>query len=245
MTMSQTKSAVSFNTVFNVLILVGMAIAVIVTNYFKITSAESGKLMLVIASIGAIMGVLNTVLSANGSIWTFLFGVLDVSIYSIALFQSGYLGNAALHVLYFLPMQFVGFFSWKKRGAHGSTQVKARRLDVKGWLISGGAFLAGTFVAYLVLAFIDNTEDAVGFLKTGVMLDAVVMGLNILGQVLMSLAYADQWYMWIMVNIFSIWMWVHKIEDSYSTIYIVKYAFYFLNSLNGLRIWLKLSRKDS
>lgn len=234
----------TLNTIINVLILVGMIIAVIVTNYFKISSADSGKVMLIVASVGAIAGVLNTVLSANGNIWTFLFGVLDVTIYSVALFQSGYVGNAALHVLYFLPMQFVGFFNWKKRGAHGSEQVQARRLDARSWLITGVAFLVGTIVAYLILGFVDSKETAEGFLKTAVLLDAVVMGLNILGQVLMSLAYADQWFIWILVNVFSIWMWLHKIDNSYSTIYIVKYSFYFLNSLNGLRIWWKLSRPN-
>lgn len=241
---SSVKKGVSFNTIFNILILVGMTIAVAITNYNKITAADSGKLMLVIASIGALMGVMNNVLSANGSILTFIFGVLDVTIYSIALFQSGYIGNAALHVLYFLPMQFVGFFNWKKRGAHGSEKVKARRLDLKGWAIAGGAFLIGSLIAYVILGFIDNKDAATGFIKTGVMLDALVMGLNILGQVLMSYAFADQWYAWILVNILSICMWVHKIDSSYSTIYIVKYSFYFLNSLNGLRIWLNLSRKD-
>jgi len=240
------KKGISFNTIFNILILIGMTIAVVITNYNKIAAADSGRVMLIIASVGALAGVMNNVLSANGSILTFIFGVLDVAIYSIALFQSGYVGNAALHVLYFLPMQFVGFINWKKRGAHGSEQVKARRLDLKGWAIAGGAFLLGSIIAYLILGFVDNRSvvEAEGFIKTGVMLDALVMGLNILGQVLLSYAFADQWYAWILVNILSICMWVHKIDSSYSTIYIVKYSFYFLNSLNGLRIWLNLSRKD-
>ena len=39
--------------------------------------------------------------------------------------------------------------------------------------------------------------------KFKILLDAVVMILNIAGQVLMSLAFMEQWYIWILVNISS------------------------------------------
>jgi len=45
------------------------------------------------------------------------------------------------------------------------------------------------------------------------------------------------------VNIFSICLWVSS-DKSFAPVYIVKYAFYLINSINGLRIWLNLSRKD-
>jgi len=70
---------------------------------------------------------------------------------------------------------------------------------------------------------------------------------NILGQLLMSMAYMEQWIFWIGVNITSVLMWVstlHGASDSFALIYIIKYSFYLLNSLNGLRIWLRLSRKS-
>ena len=38
--------------------------------------------MLALASIGALTGVMNSVLSANGNIWTFLFGIIDVTVAS-------------------------------------------------------------------------------------------------------------------------------------------------------------------
>ena len=79
-----------------------------------------------------------------------------------------------------------------------------------------------------------------------ILLDASVVVLNILGQVLMSFAFAEQWYVWILVNIFSILLWTNRLVSpeatSYTMVMLVKYIFYFVNSLNGLRIWLKLSR---
>ena len=86
-------------------------------------------------------------------------------------------------------------------------------------------------------------------MKWLVFLDAFSMMCNILGQYLLSTAYMDQWYFWIAVNVSTILMWVLTLrqdpDSAFAHIYIVKYSFYLLNSLNGLRIWLKLSRAET
>jgi nicotinamide mononucleotide transporter len=203
--------------------------------------------MLLISAFGSLMGVLCTVLSANGKILTFLFGLIDVSIYGAMCLVGARYGNAALHLLYFLPMQFVGFFQWKKRGAKADNEVKARRLSGKQWMLYGGLFLAGLIIAYFILLAMDKTEAA-GVVKWLVFMDAFSMMCNLIGQFLLSTAYMDQWFFWIGVNVSTIIMWVLTLRQdpssAYATIYIVKYSFYLLNSLNGLRIWLNLSRQQ-
>ena len=51
------------------------------------------------------------------------------------------------------------------------------------------------------------------------------------------------------MNVSTILMWVLTIrqepDSAFAHIYIVKYSFYLLNSLNGLRIWLNLSRPET
>lgn len=83
-------------------------------------------------------------------------------------------------------------------------------------------------------------------LKLGILSDAMSTVCNIMGQLLMSTAYMEQWVFWIGVNVSSVVMWALTLSssphDSYALIYLVKYSFYLLNSLNGLRIWLALSR---
>ena len=155
-------------------------------------------------------------------------------------------GNAALHLLYFLPMQVIGFVQWKKRGAGEGKQVHARRLDGRKWLLYGSIFLVGLVIAYFVLCALDKTEAA-GVVRWLVLTDALSMMCNVLGQYLMSTAYMEQWIFWIGVNIASVVMWVLTLrqtpDSSYALIYVVKYSFYLLNSLNGLRIWLALSKE--
>ena len=238
----------TFNKWFNTFILVGMAVVTVVVTAIKFQSAENGRAMLVISAFGSLMGVLSTVCAANGRILTFLFGLIDVTIYGVMCLIGTRYGNAALHLLYFLPMQFVGYFQWKKRGAHAEEKVRARRLDGKQWLLYGGIFLVGLIAAYFILAALDKTEAA-GIVKWLVVMDAFSMMCNILGQYLLSTAYMDQWFFWIGVNVSTIIMWVLTLradpDSAFATIYVVKYSFYLLNSLNGLRIWLNLSRQES
>ena len=237
-----------FNKWFSAFILVGMAVVTVVVTAIKFRDADSGRAMLLISAFGSLMGVLCTVLVANGRILNFLFGILDVSIYGAMCLVGTRYGNAALHLLYFLPMQFVGYFQWKKRGAHEQKKVQARRLTGKQWLLYGSLFLAGLIAAYFILSALDKTEAA-GVVKWLVFLDAFSMMCNILGQYLLSTAYMEQWVFWIAVNVSTILMWVLTLrqnpDTAFAHIYIVKYSFYLLNSLNGLRIWLKLSRAET
>ena len=236
-----------FNKAFNTFVLVGMAVVTVLVTAIKFRSAENGQWLLVISALGSLMGVLSTVLSANGRILTFLFGFIDVSIYGAMCLAGARYGNAALHLLYFLPMQFIGFFQWKKRGTDGGSEVKARRLSGKQWMLFGSLFLAGLVIAYFVLAAMDKTEAA-GVVKWLVLMDAFSMMCNLVGQYLLSTAYMDQWFFWIGVNVASVAMWVLTLREdassAYAVIYVVKYSFYFINSLNGLRIWLRLSRPE-
>ena len=238
-----------FNKWFSAFILIGMTVALVLTTAIKFGSATDGRGWLLLAAFGSLMGVLATVCSANGRIITFFFGLLDVAIYGAMCLMnwrdggSG-LGNAVLHFAYFVPMQFVGFAQWRKRGSNRSGQVKARRLNGRQWAILGPAVVASTVVLYLIIARFDRSA-AEGFLKLAVVLDVLPLVCNIFGQALMSTAYREQWFFWIGVNIFSIWMWSRTMATgggSYSAIYIVKYSFYLINSLNGLRIWHNLSK---
>lgn len=248
MTLTEEK----FNRYFSAFILVGMTAALILTTIIKLGAVDSGAsswstFWLIFSAVGSLCGVIATVLSANGKIATFVFGFFDVAMYAIACFVSSRYGNAALHVLYFVPMQFVGMYQWRLRGAKGSEKPKAKRLTGKQWALYMLAFAAGSIVAYFILAQFDKSA-AEGFIKVAVVLDVLPLMCNILGQLLMSTAYMEQWIFWIGVNIASIIMWsatLRETGDSYALIYIIKYSFYMLNSINGLRVWIGMSRPEN
>lgn len=233
-----------FNKWFNVFILAGMTLVMIATTAVKLAQDDAGAAMLLVAAFGSLMGVLSTVCSANAKILTFLFGFFDVAIYGAMCFMSHNYGNGALHLAYFLPMQFIGFWQWRRRGASSSGGIRARRLSGKQRLLWSLVFLAGLAVTYFVLLHFGET-DAASVVKLAIFMDAFSTICNIIGQLLMSTAYMEQWIFWIGVNVASVVMWIAtldgKADSDFAFIYVVKYSFYLLNSLNGLRIWLKLS----
>lgn len=245
----------TFNKWFNVFILAGMTIAVCCASALKFSDPEASRFMLLLSAFGALMGVASTVLSANGIIWTFVFGLIDVCIYSFNLFQQTPVpvGTLLLHVLYFIPMEFIGFFQWKnKHGASGSKPVEARRLSSKGWLytiiLTVVVYALSFLLSFFVSAYSAGVYDPSSVNTAKVLLDAAMTTSNIVALVLMTMAYMEQWYLWTLVNVSSVIFWAVTLAgdpaNGASVVYLVKYVFYFINGMNGIRIWLSLSRRN-
>ena len=227
--------------------MIGMSIAVCAVTAFKLGSTDAGKTLLLLSAFGSLMGVVGTVTSATGHIITFLFGFFDVSVYGVVCLINWYnggagLGNGLLHLIYFVPMQFIGLYQWKKRESSRG-QVQARRFSGRQWPLCIAVFAVLSVGIYLLLSHFDRSA-ASSFFKIAVVLDTIPVVCNIIGQFLMSTAYMEQWIFWIAVNIASILLWSTsyiKSGDSFTLIYIIKYIFYLLNCCNGLRIWYNLS----
>ncbi len=236
-----------FNKYFNIFILAGMTLSMILMTIYKLRTGESDAVMVLFAAFGSLMGVLSTVCSANARILTFLFGFFDVAIYGVMCIYGANYGNAALHLLYFLPMQFIGFWQWQKRGASAKEKPKARRFASRQWLLYSLLFLAGLVIAYIILSEV-APDDNLKILRIAILMDAFSTMCNILGQMLMSMAFMEQWIFWIGVNVSTVIMWSVRLSQEpssdYALIYIIKYVFYLINSFNGLRIWLALSKPD-
>lgn len=228
---------------FSVFIVLGMTVMISIAT-FKGYGGAGDKTLFLLSAVASILGGLSCVLSSNGLIINFLFGLINVIIYGTTCLVTGKYGIAALTLLYQLPMQVVGIFQWKKLGHSQERGVNARRLTAgRRWTIAG-VFIISSAILYFILLRFDTTGET-GFIKYLVLTDALVVMCNVFGQFLMSMAYMEQWLFWIGVNVFTLAMWkVDKgsVGSSYAQIYIFKYMFYLLNSLNGLRIWLKLSR---
>jgi len=228
----------TFNKWFNAFILGGMSLALILATVLKFEESETGRWLLLISAFGSLMGVLSSVLSANGKIWTFIFGLVNVGIYTAMCFVGAKYGNALLHALYTLPMQFVGISQWRRRPVRDDERVSARRLSGRQRFFAGLVLVAGSLAAWVILRRFSSSDTA--------LFDSISVVCNLIGQFLMSTAYMEQWFFWIGVNVASILMWSLSLRSdpgsSYALIYVIKYSFYLINSFNGVRIWLALSR---
>lgn len=197
----------------------------------------------VLGSMAAITGVLCVVLVAKGSIWNYLFGLVNVSLYAYISYKASLYGDAALNALYYLPMQFVGWWQWRRRGAAMSAaeagdsgvQVKARRFT---WKQRAILFL-GCAVAVVAVGFLlKHVGDPQPFK------DSTTTVLSIVAQMLMALAFMEQWALWIITNIVSVVMWCVCVSrgEAHAGVIVIMWVFYLLNSINGMRVWMKLSK---
>ncbi|MBE6218284.1 MAG: nicotinamide mononucleotide transporter [Bacteroidales bacterium] len=200
----------------------------------------------VVGSVASVAGVLCVVLVAKGSIWNYLFGIVNVSLYAYISYMASLYGDAALNAFYYVPMQFIGWWQWRKRGAAVSeadargngVQVKARRFTTKQRLILAAGCLAAVVAGGFVLRYFGDPQP---------FKDSTTTVLSIIAQALMALAFMEQWALWIITNIVSVVMWVICVVrgEAHAAVMVIMWSFYLLNSINGFRVWLKLSAPDT
>lgn len=190
-----------------------------------------------LSAIATVSGVLCVVLVAKGHISNYLFGLIQVSLYTYLSWGVGYWGEVALNGLYYVPMQFIGFFMWSKRTREGSrTRVKAKNLTTKQRLILAVVCLFLTVAGALVLDHFDDPAPV---------LDSATTFLSIVAMYLMVKTYSEQWYLWILVNLATITMWGMAFfrENQPGHLVIASmWCVYLLNSIHGLAVWKRAAK---
>ena len=219
-----------------------LIVGVIVTNVLY--SLLSGNID-IIGSVAGVAGVLCVVLVAKGSIWNYVFGVVNVSLYAYISYKTSLYGDAGLNALYYFPMQFIGWWQWRKRGAAmsrnetggQSVQVKARRFNWMQRILLFAGCAAAVIAGGFLLKCLGDPQP---------FKDSTTTVLSIVAQALMALAFMEQWVLWIITNIVSVAMWCVCVArgDAHAAVMVIMWVFYLLNSLNGLRVWLTLSRSS-
>lgn len=220
-----------------------LIVGVIATNI--IYSLLSGNVD-VVGSVAGVAGVLCVVLVAKGSIWNYLFGIVNVTMYAWISYKAALYGDAALNAFYYVPMQFIGWWQWRKRGAAVSeAEAGGRSVQVNARRFTWGQralLVAGCLVAVIAVGFLlKRLGDPQPFK------DSTTTVLSIVAQALMALAFMEQWALWIITNVVSVVMWSICVArgEAHAAVMVIMWVFYLLNSINGLRVWIGLSRKGS
>lgn len=238
-----------FNKWFSSILMGLMVVTIGIATIYKLQEPQARTVFIIVVALGSVMGVASSVLSANGIIWTFLFGLLDIACCLIVDADNGIWGDFTMHLVYLLPMQLIGIWQWRKLGATKDKEVTARRLTSRQrWIVFGSvvAGLAAVYGILIAIKFYTVAPEEIN--RTQVFADAARTTFNIAGQILMSLAFYEQWHLWILVNIASIVLWgstmLSSAASSYTVVMFIKYCFYLVNSLNGLRVWYRLSQTE-
>ena len=187
----------------------------------------------------SLTGMLCVVLTAKGKISSFYWGLINILTYSYVAYQSAYYGDVGLNMLYFLPMTFFGIYFWSKnsRKKQQSKTVIVKKLSWRSkaiWFI--GSLIALYFFG-LILKAIHGTLPFV---------DSTTTIFSIVATILLTKRYSDQWFYWIMVDIWSIVMWAYIfIRDGNQISMLVMWSAFLANAIYGYYNWRKLEKEQN
>ncbi len=152
----------------------------------------------IIGIISATTGVACVVCTGKGKLSSYIFGLINCILYAIISYKAKLYGETMLNVVYYIPMQFVGFYIWSKNMNKETNEVKKRHMNCKKrifWLLMMIVF---TVLYGLILKYLN---DAMPFVDSFTTISSVIAMIISVGM------YSEQWWIWILVDIFSVYMW--------------------------------------
>ncbi len=187
-----------------------------------------------LALLSGITGIISVVLCAKGKIENYPFGLVQVITYGFICYEAKIYGETMYNII-MVPIIIFGFFSWKNNMADSGEEVRARNLSPRGWLV----LIAGTAVA--IFAY----NSVLGFLGgEHTIIDSATTTMSLIAAFLMLARYSEQWILWIVVNVGSVFLWVLLLMegDSSAITMIVMWSAYLLNAIYGYINWRKLAQ---
>lgn len=181
----------------------------------------------------SLTGMLCVVLVNKQKISNYFFGVINTALYAYIAYNSQLYGEFMLNAFLYFPMQFIGFYFWNKNkiSTGGESVLEVKRLTKKGWM-----YVAGTVA--LVGVLYGTFLHMIGSQQAGV--DGFAVVLSITAQFLMLKRYAEQWLLWITVNILTIILWLNVfLHDGGNVTVLVMWIAYLMNSIMGWMNWSK------
>lgn len=148
--------------------------------------------------ISATTGVACVVLTGKGKLSAYVFGLVNCLLYAIIAYKAKLYGETMLNALYYIPMQFVGFYIWNKHMNKENHEVKKIHMKNKNRILWALAMILGTVIYGFILKALG---DAMPFV------DSFTTVSSVIAMIVSVKMYAEQWWIWILVDVFSVYMW--------------------------------------
>lgn len=148
--------------------------------------------------ISATTGVACVVCTGKGKLSAYIFGLINCVLYAIISYKAHLYGETMLNAIYYVPMQFIGFYIWSKNMNKETNEVKKRHMSNKSRFLWLFIMIIATIVYGLILK---SLKDAMPFVDSFTTVSSVV------AMIVSVKMYSEQWWIWILVDIFSVYMW--------------------------------------
>lgn len=188
-----------------------------------------------ISSVAAITGVWCVITTGKGKRISFIFGTVNTILYSILAWQASFYGELTLNVLYYIPMNFVGFYFWNKHLNDSNDEVSKKELKFNEKLV---------FFPLIVFCTIGYGFVLKKFGGASPFIDSMSTVFAVFAQILCTKRCKEQWYLWIIVNITNVVLWTTDcLRGNNSYLMILMWSVYLFNAIIMCVKWTKEAKE--
>lgn len=206
-----------------------------------------------IEAIGTLAGLLCIWLASREKIINYLFGLINVTLFAIIFFQIQLYASLLLQ-LFFFAANLYGWYAWSRQnGSEAALQIRwLPRSKAIGW--GAGSLIAiALMTVWIDPVFAFLTELAVVLMQAlGLQVtmpelqpdafpfwDSTMMVLSIVAMILMTRKYVENWLLWVVIDVISVWIFAR--QGVYAMA--LEYLILTLIALNGSWLWIKSARQ--
>ncbi|WP_439424982.1 nicotinamide riboside transporter PnuC [Oenococcus alcoholitolerans] len=187
-----------------------------------------------VSYIGLFTGVtqiISLILCDQGRITTYFWESLSAGAWLITDIENRLIGDIYSQVFYFV-MQFVGIYVWGKR-----IDRQSKGIELKSRKMTWQQGLFWFFASLVIYAIVLYTSKRLN--GTQIYLDATLLPLGIVGQVLMTYGYRSQWIAWIALDVINVIVWFNqlKVSSPASLSMLVLQVLMTVNAVYGAYMW--------
>ncbi len=186
--------------------------------------------------IGTLVGVIYLWLEYRASIYLWVASIIMPAIYLYVYYNAGLYADFGINI-YYLLIALYGWAAWRY-GFHlfGSKKKEEKELAITHTPKRVWGKLALTYIAaqcVITYILVNHTDSTVPWW------DSFTTALSIVGMWMLARKYIEQWWVWLVVDAVSAWLYIYK--GLYFTA--VLYAVYAIISIFGYFKWRKLMQK--
>ena len=181
--------------------------------------------------LGDLTGLISVYLTVRNRISNWPWGIANVLLFGALFYQSRLYSDTFLQLAYFLPMQFYGWWLWKKAGPRRDDDLPVTTLSLPARL----GWLAATVIGALVWGFVMATRTNAAQPYT----DAGLASLSITAQYLDARKKLESWWLWIAVDVVYA-LYLYPKQHLYLTAGL--YAVFLALAVAGLVRWRRLTQ---
>lgn len=188
--------------------------------------------------ISGLAGVISVILCSQGKISFYFFGFVQLFTYVFCFSIPNNLhGETLENGMYFITMLY-GLYAWAKNYrqdvTNESIEIKARKLGVRGNIITAAVFVIGTILYYIFL----KNVPVFGVMDSDPFVDSLTSVPAYIAQLFMVLGFREQWIYWFILDVSSV---VLAIRAG-SLVMTAQFIFWTLNCVYGYTKWTKSAK---